>query len=106
MQGDSRSARTLTAPLNHREAAMRFSFPFSHAFHRGHVEVADDGATALSCPIAFSDDVAAIGTWARTMDGMQLDIPACRTARRTAVPARSWRLVRERNGDWRSERMS
>lgn len=83
---------------------MRFSFPHSHAFHRGRVTIEDEEDEAPNCAIEFGDGTTIIGEWRRAGDGIDLIVPAYRTAKGTAIPAKRWTLVKGRDGVWRSER--
>jgi hypothetical protein len=85
---------------------MRFAFPHSHAFRRGRVAVSDDRKAGPECLVEFGDGVTVIGEWRPDGDVLRLSIPAYRTARGTQVASRSWRLVRGKDGVWRSERIS
>ncbi len=85
---------------------MRFSFSHSHAFPGGRVVVEDDGAAEGACEVEFADGVTVIGSWRREDDAFILDAPAYRTARGTEVAGRRWRVARNRNGEWRSQRMA
>lgn len=83
---------------------MRFAFPYSHAFPRGRVTVSDDGEAGPECLVEFSDGVTVMGAWRREGEALRLSVPAYRTAKGTQVAARSWRIVRGKDGEWRSER--
>lgn len=85
---------------------MRFSFPHSHAFQGGRLQIDDAETGEGTCMVAFGDGVEIIGEWQPDGDDILLDIPAYRTARGTDVSARSWRLAQGRDGRWRSRRHS
>lgn len=85
---------------------MRFVFPYSHAFQRGRVTVHDDRTAGLECLVEFGDGVTVIGKCHRDGDAFHLSVPTYRTARGTQVAPRSWHLVRGKDGEWRSERVS
>lgn len=85
---------------------MRFAFPHSHAFRRGRVAIDDDGKAGPECLVEFGDGVTVIAEWQADDDAIRLSVPAYRTAKGTLVTARTWRLVRGRDGLWRSERLS
>ncbi|MBN8956158.1 MAG: hypothetical protein J0H17_06175 [Rhizobiales bacterium] len=84
---------------------MRFVFPHSHAFRRGHVSVDDDKKAGPECLVEFGDGVTVIAEWRAVDDAIHLAIPAYRTAKGTQVTSRTWRLVQGRDGQWRSERI-
>jgi len=84
---------------------MRFVFPHSHAFHRGRVVVRDETGTEPECVIEFADGVTVLGTWKPARDGIQLCVPAYRTAKGTQIPSKSWRIVQAKNGLSRVERV-
>ncbi|WP_297976666.1 hypothetical protein [uncultured Amaricoccus sp.] len=81
-------------------------FTFSHAFRGGCVIVDDDGTTGPECLVEFGDGVTVVSEWRRGGDVMDLEIPAHRTAKGARIAARRWRLVRRKDGTWRSERAS
>lgn len=83
---------------------MRFVFPHSHAFPRGHVAVDDDGSDGPECLIEFGDGVTVIGRWRRSGEAIDLHVPTYRTARGTQVAGHDWRLSQRKDGVWRSER--
>lgn len=83
---------------------MRFSFTHSHAFPGGRLTVEDAEATEGTCVVEFSDGSAMIGEWHPDGDDILLRIPAYRTAKGTDVDAQSWRLVLNKDGEWRSQR--
>lgn len=83
---------------------MRFSFPHSHAFPGGRVVVEDDATAGPECLVEFADGATVIAEWRPADDAIHLSIPAYRTAKGTPVAARRWRLVRRKDGVWRSER--
>lgn len=85
---------------------MRFSFPHSHAFPRGRVVVDDDAKAGPECLVEFGDGVVVIADWQASGDAVILRVPAYRTAKGTSIVSRTWRLVRTRDGLWRSEPMS
>lgn len=85
---------------------MRFAFPHSHAFPGGRVIVDDDGTAGPECLVEFGDGVTVVSEWRPAGDAMDLEIPAHRTAKGTRIAARRWRLVRRKDGAWRSERAS
>lgn len=85
---------------------MRFAFPYSHAFPGGRVTVDDDAAQGAECLVEFGDGIAVIAAWSSDDGAIRLRIPAYRTAKGTEVAARDWRLVRRKDGAWRSERMA
>lgn len=82
---------------------MRLTFPHSHAFRGGRVIVDDDGTTGPECLVEFGDGVTLVAEWRRAGDAVDLGIPAYRTATGTWIAARGWRLVRRKDGVWRSE---
>lgn len=83
---------------------MRFAFPRSHAFPGGRVVVEDDAAPGPDCLVEFGDGVIVMAAWRPAGGGIDLSVPAYRTARGTEVTARNWHLARRRDGAWRSER--
>jgi hypothetical protein len=85
---------------------MRFVFPYSHAFRRGRVRVEDDHQAGPEGLVEFGDGVTVITEWRRVGDSIHLHIPAYRTTKATRIPARTWRLVQDKDGIWRSERVS
>jgi len=85
---------------------MRFAFPRSHAFPRGRVIVDDDGAGGPECLVEFGDAVVVIAAWHPVGDQIDLSLPAYRTAKGNPVASRTWRLVRDEEGVWRSHRVS
>lgn len=85
---------------------MRFTFTHSHAFPRGRVTVAEDGAEPPGCLVEFNDGVTVIGEWRPDGEDILLDVPLYRTSKGTTVDARRWRLARNEKGDWRSHRMA
>lgn len=85
---------------------MRFFFSQSHAFPGGRVAVEETGAAAGTCIVEFGDGVTVIGEWHPADGGIRLDIPSYRTAKGTAVTARSWLLQQTGDGSWRSRRVS
>lgn len=85
---------------------MRFVFPHSHAFQRGQVAIDDDRTSGPECLVEFGDGVTVIGKWQADDDAIRLAIPDYRTAKGTLVKARTWRIVRGKDGSWRSERFS
>lgn len=85
---------------------MRFLFPHSHAFRRGRVTVDEDRTVGPECLVEFGDGIAIVAKWQADEDAIRLSIPDYRTARGTLVTARTWRLVRGKDGRWRSERLS
>lgn len=82
---------------------MRFGFPHSHAFRGGRVSVEDDGAAGPECLVEFGDGVTIVAEWRHAGDAIDLGIPAYRTAKGTRIEPRRWRLVRRKDGVWRSE---
>lgn len=80
---------------------MRVGFPHSHAFRGGRAIVDDDGMA--ECLVEFGDGVTIVGEWRRTGDAIDLEMPAYRTAKGTRIAARRWRLIRRKDGVWRSE---
>lgn len=85
---------------------MRFLFPHSHAFRKGRVTVDDDGKAAPDCLVEFGDGVTVIAEWQAEGDAIRLVVPDYRTARGTLVTARTWRLAKGKDGNWRSERVA
>ena len=85
---------------------MRFTFPHSHAFRRGRVAVDDDGKAGPEGLVEFGDGITVAAQWRTEDDAIRLDVPDYRTAKGTLVTARTWRLVRDKRGVWRSERLS
>ncbi len=85
---------------------MRFLFPHSHAFRKGRVTVDDDGKAAPDCLVEFGDGVTIIAEWQAAGDAIRLAVPDYRTARGTLVTARTWRLAKGKDGNWRSERVA
>lgn len=85
---------------------MRFSFTHSHAFPGGCLTIEDAEATEGMCVVEFGDGVATIGEWHPDGNGINLAIPAYRTAKGTDVDARRWRLIQSQDGSWRSYRRS
>jgi hypothetical protein len=85
---------------------MRFPFPHSHAFRGGRVIVDEDARAGPECLVEFGDGVTVISEWHAVGDAIQLSVPAYRTAKGTQVAARTWRLVRRKDGVWRSERVA
>ncbi|MGD9922623.1 MAG: hypothetical protein AB7V13_14450 [Pseudorhodoplanes sp.] len=85
---------------------MRFVFPHSHAFRRGRVTVDDDQKEGPGCLVEFGDGVTVIAEWRTVDNAIHLSIPTYRTAKGTQVAPRTWRLVRAKDGLWRSERIS
>lgn len=85
---------------------MRFVFPHSHAFRRGRLTVDNDGKAGPECLVEFGDGVTVIAEWQANGDGVRLSVPDYRTAKGTLVTARIWRLARDKDGLWRSERLS
>lgn len=83
---------------------MRFLFPHSHAFPGGRLVVEDDAKPGPECLIEFGDGVIVIAEYRLAGDAIHLSIPSYRTAKGTQVAARNWRLVRRKDGVWRSER--
>ncbi|ELT47466.1 hypothetical protein [Brucella intermedia] len=83
---------------------MRFSFTHSHAFPGGRVAIEDAEASEGTCVVEFADGSAMIGEWHPDDADILLSIPAYRTAKGTDVAAQSWRLVRNKQGEWRSQR--
>ncbi len=83
---------------------MRFSFPHSHAFPGGRVGVDDAEAAEGMCMVEFGDGVTVVAEWHPDGDGIRLDIPAYRTARGTGIDARSWQVMRGKDGHWRTQR--
>lgn len=83
---------------------MRFFFPYSHAFPRGRVTLGEEEQAGPDCLVEFSDGVTVIGTWRREGEALHLAVPGYRTAKGTQVAARNWRLVRGKDGTWRTER--
>lgn len=84
---------------------MRFRFPNSHAYPGGRLIVEDDGNPGRKGLVEFGDGVNVIAEWHLLKECIRLSIPAYRTAKRTEVAARSWRLVQRKDGVWRSERL-
>jgi hypothetical protein len=84
---------------------MRFMFPHSHAFPGGRVVVEDDRKTGPECLVEFGDGVTVIATWRSVSDAIRLSVPAYRTAKGTQIAPRNWRLVRRKDGIWRSARL-
>jgi len=82
---------------------MRFAFPHSHAFRRGRVVVDDDDKTEPECLVEFGDGITVIAEWRYVGETISLSIPTYRTAKRTQVSPRVWRLVQGKDGVWRSE---
>ncbi len=87
-------------------STMRFIFPHSHAFRRGHVTVEDDRKAGPECLVEFGDGIAVIAEWRAVDDAIHLSVPTYRTAKGTQVAARTWRLVQSKDSLWRSERVS
>ncbi|OJV02342.1 MAG: hypothetical protein BGO16_01980 [Nitrobacter sp. 62-23] len=85
---------------------MRFVFPHSHAFRRGRVAVEDDQKEGPACLVEFGDGVTVIAECRLVGDDIHLSIPTYRTAKGTQVAPRTWRLVKSKGGQWRSERIS
>ena len=83
---------------------MRFRFPHSHAFPGGRVAVEDDARPGPDGLVEFGDGITVIARCRRTRDAIDLSVPAYRTAKGTQIAARHWRLVRRKDGAWRSER--
>jgi hypothetical protein len=83
---------------------MRFVFPHSHAFPRGRVTVDDGTKAGPKCLVEFGDGVNVLAEYRLSGGAFHLSIPAYRTAKGTVVAPKKWRLVRGKNGEWRSER--
>lgn len=83
---------------------MRFSFPYSHAFHGGRLGVYDDGAPGPACTVEFSDGSVVVGQYATEGEDLLLSVPDYRTTKGTKVKARKWKLVRSLDGGWRAMR--
>ena len=83
---------------------MRFAFPHSHAFPNGRVTLDDDGADGPQCLVEFGDGVTVIAEWRADGDAIRLSVPDYRTAKKTLVSARDWRLTRGPDGLWRTKR--
>lgn len=82
---------------------MRFTFTHSHVFPGSRVAIEDAEATEGMCVVEFADGVALIGEWHPDGDDVDLTIPAYRTAKGTSIDARTWRMVRDQDGRWRSQ---
>ncbi len=83
---------------------MRFTFLHSHAFHRGRVSVDEQDRSAPQCLVEFSDGITVIAEWREDGEDMVLTVPSYRTAKGSQVAARTWRLRRGNDGEWRSQR--
>jgi hypothetical protein len=83
---------------------MRFSFPYSHAFHGGRIGVHDDGQPGPTCTVEFSDGSAVIGQYASEGEDLILSVPEYRTAKGTTVRARTWKIAGSSDGVWRTMR--
>lgn len=84
---------------------MRFRFPHSHAFQRGRLAVDTDDEPGPTCTIEFGDGSVVIGECRKVEDAFVLSIPRYVTAKGTDVEPKRWRIVRSKDGVWRSERM-
>ena len=83
---------------------MRITFPHSHAFPGGPLTIAEIGAAKETCVVEFGDGVAVIAECRPDGGAVYLTLPAYRTGRGMDVAARTWRLERDREGVWRSQR--
>ena len=81
---------------------MQISCPYSHAFNGCKVRI-DDEQELRPCFIEFADGVVVSATAKADGDDILLDVPDYRTAKRSDVVARAWRLRRGDDALWRME---
>jgi hypothetical protein len=77
--------------------------PNSHAFRGGRVVVEHDGKDGPVCLVEFGDGITVIGEWRPAGGGIELRVPAYRTAKGKEVASGNWILARRKDGGWRSK---
>ncbi len=82
---------------------MRFSFPYSHAFHGGRVTVDVSRDQGGPSTIEFGDGTVLIGACRRDGDAFLLSLPAYQTVKGTGIPAKDWRIVQVLADTWKAE---
>lgn len=84
---------------------MRFSFPYSHAFHGSRVAVEVGRRATTNCTVEFGDGSVVIGECRQTDErAFLLSVPRYVTAKGTEMAPKQWRIVNVVSDVWRAER--